>query len=107
MNRGAPAYSVEVRCGMKMKGRYWRPECAVTSRLSKFLPLLPLSLCLETLSVGFCTVLSLCCITQLLSLITKPASLMLVFMLGRQAWYKSEVVLFSFFFFSLAVIVSV
>lgn len=52
---------------MKMKGRYWRPECAVTSvnmkfpsRLSKFLPLLPLSLCLETLClVLYCFVLVL------------------------------------------------
>lgn len=38
--------------------------------------------------------------TLLSSDITKPASLMLVFMLGRQAWYKSEVFFFSFLFFS-------
>lgn len=108
INTDATACRLEVRWGMKTKGEgtgglnvlllLWTWK--FLSRFSKFLPLVPLSLCLETLFRS-----ALDCFALVLyhtisnSGITKPASLMLVFMLGRQAWYKSEVFFFAFLFF--------
>lgn len=88
-------------------GGYWRPECAVTSVNLKvpFQVQQISSSCSSKFMLGNTFRSALDCFALVLyhtisnSGITKPASLMLVFMLGRQAWYKSEVFFFAFLFF--------
>lgn len=108
INTDATACRLEVRWGMKTKGEGTGGlECAVTSVNLKvpFQVQQISSSCSSKFMLGNTFRSALDCFALVLyhtisnSGITKPASLMLVFMLGRQAWYKSEVFFFAFLFF--------